>query len=219
VGSPKIAVVAVIELDGKHVRLIVTGPLTVDTQSALHPLIRLAGVVTPLARVVVDLTDAQLSDTGAVEALTRDAREGHTGHPCQRVRFILPGPALLAEAEDLRRLRAEQQSWATNSPVEDPHSTVGNISTVPAHPKTTAVTATVGHRSPRSSPTRHPAEDYDHTAAATAKPASTTQHVSIAAEPPTGTILPFRRPRHRPVMRSRPITSVAGKTAPGQIEA
>ncbi len=218
-GSPKISVVAVIDLDGKHVHLVVTGDLTVDTQSALHPLIRLAGVLTPVTRVVVDLTDARITEAAAVEALTRHAWEGHTGHPSQRVRFTLPAPMTMAEVVDLRRLRAEQSSWTNSSPAEDQSSTVRNINTVPAHPKTTPVTATVRHRTPRASPVRRTVEEYDHAAASAAQPAASTQHVTIAAEPTTGTVLPFRSPRHRPGGRAQPITPMAGKTTPGQIQA
>ncbi|MCJ8503769.1 hypothetical protein MRU69_02670 [Kocuria flava] len=218
-GSPIISVVAVIDLDGKHVRLAVTGELTVDTQTALHPLIRLAGVLTPVTRVVVDLTDAQITDTAAVETLTRHVWDGHTGHPSQRVRFTLPDPMLLADAADLQQLRAEQRSWASPSTAEDPHSTVRNINTAPAHPQATPVTATVRHRTPRPSPTQRTAQEYDHAAAATAQPAASTQHVTIAAEPTTGTVLPFRRPRHRPGRRTQPTTPMAGTTTPGQIEA
>jgi hypothetical protein len=217
--SPKISVVAVIDLDGQHVRLVVTGDLTVDTQSALHPLIRLAGVLTPVTRVVVDLTDARITDTAAVEALTQHAWEGHTGHPSQRVRFTLPDPALLADAADLQRLRAEQSSWASPSTAEDPHSTVRNINTAPAHPQAIPVTATVRHRTPRPSPARRTVEEYNHAAASAAQQAAITQHVTIAAEPTTGTILPFRQPRHRPGRRAQPITPVPGQTTPGQIEA
>ncbi|WP_165979783.1 hypothetical protein [Kocuria rosea] len=219
VGSPRISVVAVIDLDGTHVRLVVTGDLTMDTQSALHPLIRLAGVLTPVTRVVVDLTETRITEAAAVKALTRHAWEGHTGHPSQRVRFALPDPALLADAEELRRLRAEQRSWTTSSPGGHPHSIVRNINTAPAHPKATPVTATVRHRDPRSSPARRTVEEYDHAAASAAQPAASTQHVIIAAEPPTGTVLPFRRPWHRSGVRSQRITPPAGKTTPGQIKA
>lgn len=218
-GSPKISVVAVIDLDGKHVRLVVTGDLTVDTQSALHPLIRLAGVLTPVTRVVVDLTEARITERAAVEALTRHAWEGHTGHPSQRVRFTLPAPMTMAEMEDLRRLRTEQRSWTTSSTEEDQPSTVRNINTAPAHPKATPVTATVRHRTPRPSPARRTTGERDHATAATTQPAASTQHVTIAAEPTTGTVLPFRPPRHRLVRPAQPITSVAGKMTPGQIEA
>ncbi|WIG15832.1 hypothetical protein [Kocuria rosea] len=209
-GSPKIAVVAVIDLDGKHVRLVVTGELTVDTQAALHPLIRLAGVLTPVTRVVVDLTDARIPDTAAVKALTRHAWEGHTGHPSQRVRFTLPDPALLADAEELRRLRAEQRSWTTSSTEEDQSSTVRNINTAPAHPQATPVTATVRHRTPRPSPARRTVEEYDHAAANTAQPAASTQHTTAA--PKTGTVLPFRPPSNRDPSSAQRCTTPERKT-------
>lgn len=200
-GSPKISVVAVIDLDGTHVRLVVTGPLTVETQSALHPLIRLARVLTPVTRVVVDLTDARIAEATAVEALTRHAGEEHTGHPSHQVRFALPDPALPADADELQRLRAEQRSWTSSSPEEDPYSTVRNINSAPARPKAAPVTATVHHRAPRSPAARRTAEEYDHAAAG-------------AAQPAAGTVLPFRPPRHRPVRRAQRTTPVAGRTTP-----
>ena len=147
-GSAKISVVAVIDLDGKHVRLVVTGPLTMDTQTALHPLIRLGRVLTPVTRVVVDLTGARITEASAVETLIRQAREGHLGHPAQQVLFTLPAPMTMADVEDLRRLRAEQRSWTT---IADPefHSPVRNISTAPAQPKATPGTRARSRRAER----------------------------------------------------------------------
>ncbi|MEX5254722.1 hypothetical protein [Kocuria arenosa] len=216
-GSPKISVVTVTDLDGKHVRLVVTGLLTVDTQTALHPLIRPAVVLTPVTRVVVDLTDARITDAAALEALTRHAWEGHTGHPSQPVSFAVPGPALRTEAEDLPRLRAGQRSWTTTGTAEDQSSSVRNINTAPAHPKAAPVTATVRRRIPSSSPARRTTPEYDHARATTTQPTASTQHVTIAAESTTGTVLPFRPRRHRPGTRAQPITRVASRTTPGQI--
>lgn len=200
-GSAKISVVAVIDLDGKHVRLVVTGPLTMETQTALHPLIRLGRVLTPVTRVVVDLTGARITEAAAVETLIRQAQAGHTGHPAPQVRFTLPAPMTLADVEDLRRLRAEQRSWTT---VGDPqfHSPVRNINTAPAQPKATPATATVRPRHPRASPPRHTLAERNHAAAAAAQSAANTQHTTIA-EPTIGTVLPFRSPRQPPVVRAQ----------------
>lgn len=142
-GSPKISVVAVIDLDGRHVRLIVTGRLTVNTQSALHPLIRRARALTPFIRVVVDLTGAQIAEEAAVEALTRHTGQEHTGHPTRSVRFALSAALPVADAEGLQRLRAEQHSWAAPSTNEDGHSTGRHLTIAPPHPQATSVTATV----------------------------------------------------------------------------
>jgi hypothetical protein len=205
VGSAKISVVAVIDLDGKHVRLVVTGELTMDTQTALHPLIRLGRVLTPVTQVVVDLTGARITEAAAVEALIRQAREGHTGHPAQQVRFTLPAFMTMADVEDLRRLRAEQRTWTT---INDPelHSPVRTTSTALAQPKATPVTATVRHRHPRASPPRRTTAERDHTPAATTQPAASTQHATIA-EPTIGTVLPFRAPM-------QPLTVPAQRPAP-----
>lgn len=179
-GSAKISVVAVIDLDGKNVRLVVTGTLTRGSQTALHPLIRLGRALTPATRVVVDLTDARITEAAAVEALTRHACEGHTGHPSQQVRFVLPDPAPPADAEELRQLRTEQRSWAAAGAEADQHSAVRLLGSAPACP-----------------------------------PAAGTQHVTTAADP-TGTVLPFRPPRSRPVARSRRTAPGADRTAPAR---
>ncbi|MEF3120183.1 hypothetical protein [Kocuria flava] len=189
-----------IDLDGKHVRLLVTGELTVDTQSALHPLIRRAQALTPITRVVVDLTDTRIPDAEAVEALVRHTRAAHTGHPSRQVRFTLPGSMTPADAQDLQQLRAEQRSWTTGEPW--PHSPGRNISTTPAQPATTPVTATVRHRHPKAAPPRRTRTGRDHATAATPQPAASIQHTTAAAT--TGTILPFRTfPRRRPSSAQR----------------
>lgn len=199
-GSAKIAVVAVINLDGKHVRLVVTGELTMDTQLALHPLIRRAQALTPVTRVVVDLTDARISNAIAVEALIRQARAAHTGHPSRQVRLELPGPMTPADAQDLERLRAEQRCWATGEPW--PPSPVPNISTTPAQPAATPVTATVRDRHPRAGPPRRLLAERDHATAAAPQPAASTQHTTAAAT--IGTVLPFRAlPRRHPSSAQR----------------
>ncbi|MGK7224083.1 hypothetical protein ACSNO4_14975 [Kocuria flava] len=209
-GSPKISVVAVIDLDGKHVRLLVTGELTVDTQTALHPLIRRAQALTPLTRVVVDLTDTRIPEAEAVEALVRHTRAAHTGHPSRQVRVILPGPMTPADAQDLQQLRAEQHSWTTGDPVA--HSPVPTISTTPAQPAATPVTATVRHRHPRAAPPRRTRTERDHATAATPQPAASTQHTTTAAAI-TGTVLPFRALPRRRLSSAQRLAPPGRKTA------
>lgn len=195
-GSAKIAVVAVIDLDGTHVRLVVTGPLTMDTRTALHPLIRLGRVLTPVTRVVVDLTGAWVTEAAAMEEIIGQAQAGHVGPLAPKVCFALPAPMTTADVEDLRRLRAEQRSWTTaGAPLS--HSPVPNISTAPAPPQVTPVTATVRHRHPGTCPPWRTPAEHDHAAAATAQPAASTQHTTVA-EPTIGTVLPFRSPSSTP---------------------
>jgi hypothetical protein len=218
VGSAKISVLAVIDLDGTNVRLVVTGTLTPESQTALHPLIRLGRVLTPVTRVVVDLTGAWITEAAAVEALTRHAREGHTGHPSQQVRFVLPDPVQLADAEDLRQLRTEQRSWAAAGAETDRDSTVRRLNTAPARPDPAPTTAAVRPRTLRTFPDRRAAAGILHVESGGTQPAVGTQHAPTTAEP-TGTVLPFRPPSPRRAARSRRTAPVADRTAPGRTTA
>ncbi|MEX5294116.1 hypothetical protein QYM41_02385 [Kocuria sp. CPCC 205268] len=206
-GSPQLSVVAVIDPDGRHVRLVVTGPLTVDTQSALHPLIRLARVLDPVTRVVVDLSGTRTTGTAAVDELVRHAREGHLGHPSQQVRFVLPDPARSADAEDLRRLRAEQRAWTTSGADDD--GTVRDIRSAPRRAEHTAVTGGA-RRAPGSSRAHRAAAERGRAAAGSAPSSAGTPHGDLGAAFPGGTVLPFRPSRHRSAGRTARPASVAG---------
>lgn len=95
-----ISVVAEIDICGKHVRLIVTGRLTEETQQALHPLIRRARALSPVTRVVVDLTGAEHIEASAVQSLTENSCQYHTGHPSQQVRLTLPEAFTVVRGND-----------------------------------------------------------------------------------------------------------------------
>ena len=67
----KLSVLVQVDLDGRYVRLLVTGCLTEDSQHALHPLIRRARTLIPPVTVSVDLTAAEHVEAAAVEQLRR----------------------------------------------------------------------------------------------------------------------------------------------------
>ncbi|GAA1753483.1 hypothetical protein [Kocuria aegyptia] len=138
------------------------------------------------------LNDTRIAEAATVEALTRHAREGYSGHPSQQVRLIVADPALPADAEDLRHLPIERHSWTISSAEKDEHSTVRNIRTAPGHLQATPATASVRHRTPRPSPARRTAEEHHHATAAAPQPAAALQHVTIAAESRTGSTTPHR---------------------------
>ncbi|MGK7222552.1 hypothetical protein ACSNO4_07130 [Kocuria flava] len=204
--APTIAVA--VEADGRRVRLVVTGRLTVDSQSALHPMIRLGLLLTPAARVVVDLSGAHV-DAAALEALTGHAREQDTGHPFRQVRFRLP--ALMtsmtsADAEELRRLRAEQRPWAAAGAA--PHGTVRDIRTAPSRP--------VPGRRRRGAGTSPPARATPGRTRAAARAAhpATTPARPAGDGPPGGVVLPFRPRSQRPRTPARSGPGARGD-APG----
>ncbi|MCD1145372.1 hypothetical protein LQU92_09000 [Kocuria sp. LUK] len=188
-GAPTISVAVAVEADGRRVRLVVTGRLTVDSQSALHPMIRLGLLLTPATRVVVDLSGAH-ADDAALEALAGHAREQGTGHPSRQVRFRLPAPMTPADAEELRRLRAEQRPWAAAGAA--PHGTVRDIRTAPSRPAPGRRRRDAG-----TSPPARAAPERTRAAARAAHPATTPARPA-GDGPPAGVVLPFRPRSQRP---------------------
>ncbi|GEO95952.1 hypothetical protein [Kocuria turfanensis] len=65
----KLSVLVQVDLDGRYVRLLVTGCLTEANQHALHPLIRRARTLIPPVTVSVDLTAAEHVEGSAVGQL------------------------------------------------------------------------------------------------------------------------------------------------------
>ncbi|MGX5358077.1 hypothetical protein [Kocuria sp. KH4] len=214
-GSAKVSVVVLIDLDGTQVRLVVTGPLTLDTQATLHPLIRRARALTPATRVVVDLTGARITEADALDVLVHRARAGHTGHPSRQVRFTLPAAMTRTDAEDLERLRAEQRSWtAPGGPL--PPGPVHSIGSAPARPHAVPITAPVRERRPAAFPPRRTPAARDHSSATTPQPAAGAQRTTAAA-PATGVVLPFRPPpRRRSSSTPRLAPSPPGGVGPDQ---
>lgn len=67
--SHKLSVTVQIDLDGKSVRIVVTGCVTEASQRALPPLIRRARNLTPGVQVTVDLSGAQHIEASGVDLL------------------------------------------------------------------------------------------------------------------------------------------------------
>jgi hypothetical protein len=65
----KLSVLVQIDLDGRYLRLLVTGCVTEANQHILYPLVRRARTLIPPVTVTVDLTTAQHVETAAVDLL------------------------------------------------------------------------------------------------------------------------------------------------------
>ncbi|MEX5270410.1 hypothetical protein [Kocuria sabuli] len=86
----KLSVLVQVDLDGRYVRLLVTGCLTEDSQHALHPLIRRARTLIPPVTVSVDLTAAEHVEAVAVEQLRRAADHDPSLEGTGPVELLLP---------------------------------------------------------------------------------------------------------------------------------
>lgn len=88
-GAPKLSVLVRIDLDGRHVALVVTGVLTGTNQQALVPLATRARALFPGSDLTVELHQAHEAEPAAVDLLRwslEDARPV-TGP----VRIVVPG--------------------------------------------------------------------------------------------------------------------------------
>lgn len=105
----KISVLVEVDLDGRYVRVSVTGALTEVNQQALYPVLRRARTTLPAARVSVDLGCVHEFEPAAVDLL-RWAVE-HEDDLGDAVEVLVPasapaGPAAAAR-DARRRMRAE----------------------------------------------------------------------------------------------------------------
>jgi len=73
---PRLSVLVQIDLNGRSVRLVVTGDVTLTNQKALPPLVARARTVFPEATITLDLSASHLVEPLAVELLER-----HLTHP------------------------------------------------------------------------------------------------------------------------------------------
>lgn len=96
-------VLARVDLDGRHLRLIATGPLTGADQQGLHPVIEPARTRTPAAEVLVDLGACTPLEPVAVELLRAGIDQGRRSRLGGTVEPVLPEPA----ATTVRTHRAE----------------------------------------------------------------------------------------------------------------
>lgn len=105
----KISVLVEVDLDGRYVRVNVTGALTEVNQQALYPVLRRARTMLPGARVIADLTCVHDVEPAAVDLL-RWALE-HDEFLDGAVDLVLPEtfPAEAAGAvlDARRRMRAQ----------------------------------------------------------------------------------------------------------------
>lgn len=87
--EPKIAVVVQVDLDGRQVRIVVTGAVTEINQRGLCPLIGRARRLVPGIRVVVDLRPAESVEPAAVDLLRWSAEHENAAAGAQKVEFLL----------------------------------------------------------------------------------------------------------------------------------
>lgn len=89
----QLCVLVQIDLDGRHVRLVVTGRLTETNQRGLHPVIGRARSLTSATEVLVDLTGAEHVEAAAVDLLSWEIDHGDFSAAGGPVAFVLPAPA------------------------------------------------------------------------------------------------------------------------------
>jgi hypothetical protein len=93
VPDPKLSVLVRVDLDGRHLRLVVSGALTQVNQQGLHPVINRARTLTPAAVVALDLRACAPLDPGAVELLRAGIEQQCRDRPGGTVELVLPEPA------------------------------------------------------------------------------------------------------------------------------
>jgi hypothetical protein len=86
----KPSVLVQVDLDGRHVRLVVTGCVTELNHRALCPLVRRARTLVPGIAVVVDATSAHHVEPAAVDLLRWAAEHDDAVQGTPPVRFVLP---------------------------------------------------------------------------------------------------------------------------------
>ncbi|MFI7495396.1 hypothetical protein ACH9D2_11875 [Kocuria sp. M4R2S49] len=105
----KIAVLVEVDLDGRYVRVSVTGALTRTNQQALHPVLRRARTTLPAARVSVDLTCARELEPATVDLLRGAVEhdEDLRGAVEILVPEVEPAEPAAAAVDARRRMRAK----------------------------------------------------------------------------------------------------------------
>lgn len=86
----KLSVLVQVDLDGRHVRLVVTGCLTEINHRALCPVVRRARTLVPGIAVIVDVTSAHHVEPAAVDLLRWAAEHDDAVEGTQPVSFVLP---------------------------------------------------------------------------------------------------------------------------------
>jgi hypothetical protein len=93
VSDPKLSVLVRVDLDGRRLRLVVTGALTGANQHGLHPVIERARTLTPAAEVLLDLSACTPLEPAAVELLRAGVDQERRDRPAGTVELVLPEPA------------------------------------------------------------------------------------------------------------------------------
>jgi ABC-type transporter Mla MlaB component len=105
----KLSVLVEVDLDGRYVRVSVTGGLTRTNQQGLHPVLRRARTTLPAARVSVDLSCVHELEPAALDLL-REAVE-HDEDLGEDLEILAPEAELAEPAaaalDARRRLRAK----------------------------------------------------------------------------------------------------------------
>jgi hypothetical protein len=96
VSDLKISVLVRVDIDGRRLRLVVTGALTGANQRALHPVIERARTLTPAAEVRLDLSGSFL-EPAAVELLRAGIDRQRRDRPAGTVELVLPEPAAVTD--------------------------------------------------------------------------------------------------------------------------
>lgn len=96
--DPKLSVLVRVDLDGRRLRLVVTGCLTAADQQGLHPVIGRARTLTPAAEVRVDLSACASVEPAAVELLRAEIVQQRTGRSGGTVEVVLPEPVTTTAA-------------------------------------------------------------------------------------------------------------------------
>ncbi|MFF0989292.1 hypothetical protein [Kocuria nitroreducens] len=86
----KPSVLVQVDLDGRHIRLVVSGCVTELNHRALCPLVRRARTLVPGIAVVVDLTTAHHVEPAAVDLLRWAAEHEDAVRGTPAVDFVLP---------------------------------------------------------------------------------------------------------------------------------
>ena len=89
----KISVTVHVDLDGRNVRIVVTGCLTEFSQRALHPLIRRARTLTPTVEVTVDLTRVRHLEPLGLDLLRQAVDQDGAGGTRSPVHLVVAQPS------------------------------------------------------------------------------------------------------------------------------
>jgi hypothetical protein len=114
----KLSVTVQVDLDGRTVRILVTGCLTEASQRGLHPLVRRARALTPGVHVTVDCTGVEHLEAGGVELLGQALAHGENADRLPPVELLVPDalPAPSTLAGEVQQVGAAEARGDVSSP-------------------------------------------------------------------------------------------------------